>query len=178
MKVCWWWAKSISEWGRKYDAIAIYLCADKKLRLRSEIGNAGKEAESVGERRRRETNMFERGVDFFAVRRLAGGCWHIRIWLGTKAGLMSEWRLSAGKFEFCLLISAVGERERRKNFVLYGGHLWVLVKGKSSLTRWSEQGVEDNYCMALKICCWRAAEGGCWWRQRFCCRIGRVQNMG
>ena len=56
-------------------AITIYLCADKKLRLRSEIGNARKEGESAGERRR-ETSMFERGVDLFAVGRLAGGCWH------------------------------------------------------------------------------------------------------
>ena len=58
------------EW--RHDAIANYLCADKKLRLRSE--NARREEESVSERRR-ETSMFECGVDLFAVVRLAGGCW-------------------------------------------------------------------------------------------------------
>ena len=54
-----------------------------------------------------------------------------------KAGLRVERRWSAGKFEFCLLISAVGGGERRENFVLYDGHL-NYCEMKGCLTRWSE----------------------------------------
>ena len=80
--------------------------------------------------------MFERGVDFFAVGHLIGGCWDSCIRLELKAGLMTEWRLSADNFDFCLLTVVIGEEERREILWCMTG---ILMKG--------------NYCMALKICC-------------------------
>ena len=43
---------------------------------------------------------------------------------------MSEWRLSASNFDFCLLFSAVGERERRENWYCMTGILVISKRKK------------------------------------------------
>ena len=148
-----------NDWGRKYDAIAIYLCADKKLRLRSEIGMQEK-------KERVRVREEERQVCLSVV----WACLLLVVWL-MAAGidvldLRESWtkgrvEVECRKFRVLLVAFYRWRRGEARKFRVVWRAFFILVAGKVIWLAGQNMYRGTIMVWHLEICWWRAIERGC-----------------